>query len=788
MATERDPLLGTVFAERYRIERRLGSGGMGCVYAATQLSMSREVALKVLNPGLNDSKAAVQRFEREMKASSKVEHPNTIRVYDFGESADGRLFLAMEMLPGKTLHQVLCEAGVLDTGRLLRIAEQIARALGAAHSEGIIHRDLKPENVMLIDKYGERDQVRVLDFGIARFAEGGVEHGEPTLTRAGTLIGTPLYMSPEQALGKPVDHRSDLYALGVLLYQMSTGTVPFSAETPVRVLFMHANDEVKAPSSIAKGRVPARLEALILSLLAKSPDDRPQDAADVITALRSVGESATLIESDGLVHADSRLQSQTKISKARSAFHDPASQVPTSNSVRIDSDVDVLMQTAAAMPAARVAEIVVADEHPNVEDSGAMTYAHDQQAIEMAETGEIANVVLDTSLPTLESEMPFPLASSAAVSSAGGASALPQTPALTANPPPPQDTASITSSSAPTLAGSSAAPTTLASPQSPEGSGGQSTKIAIIVALALALVLIGAYVLSRSPTSTPTQNSATRPSDIKSADVTEHIAKPELPDPAIAARAALRAAHAKAGEPDAAERCSVTDAATIVVLTDAVTQMTGGRPRGRRPADKAAAKALAAIKGPQAKSAEVLANLARAKLLAGESDPSIITIAKSARISCPSMALAWEVEGTVHLLSMRAKVATEMLGKAVELAPSFQRARYNLGLAQLSSGLAAAALATFKEVQRREPKRPGVMTGIGQAHIGAKDYPKAIAALKEATSRAPKNASTWYLLGMAHKFSGDAAKAMQAWCVAAKLGHPRAGRKCPDAAGIPVPK
>ncbi len=787
MATERDPLLGTVFADRYRIERRLGAGGMGCVYVATQLSMSREVALKVLNPELSDSASAVQRFVREMKASSKVEHPNTIRVYDFGESSDGRLFLAMEMLPGKTLHQVLREAGALDTARLLRIGEQIARALGAAHAEGIVHRDLKPENVMLIDRYDERDQVRVLDFGIARFAESGVDD-EPALTRTGTLIGTPLYMSPEQALGKPVDHRSDLYSLGVLLYQMATGAVPFTATTPIRVLFMHAHDAPKPPSLIVKGRVPERLEALILGLLAKSPADRPQTAAEVIAAIKRVTESDTLVEADGMLRPAPRLHDATAMARAQAAHRDPGAQVPTARSVTVDPDADPLMQTAAAFSGGPVAELAA-----GLVDTGGATIAADQPGLSSQDTGVASRAVLDTQAATMEAPRPDvtlgtvrppasgPAAGAAAPTSAAPASAAPDV--------------TDTSSNNATATGVApvADPTAISAPAKTP-SGGSPIRLIAIIAIVAVLTVVAAlvFVLARGAGSPDSAATTTRDPTLvaASADATQSppAVVPVPPAAAEANRAGLRDARAAAGDPVTPEGCRVTDAGTVDSLIAAVQLLNGGRPRGKRPQDTEAVAKLAALQGDNAKAAETQATLARAKLVAGDSDPDIIGLTKAARAACPAMALAWEVEGTVHLLSMRAKVARELLAEAVTLAPGFQRARYNLGLAQLSSGDAAAALATFEEVRRREPQRPGVMTGIGQAHLGAKHYPEAVAALTEATRRAPKDAATWYVLGMAYKLKADPAEAQRAWCTAAKLGHPRAGRKCPEAAGIPVPK
>ncbi len=283
-------MVGQVIAGRYEIVRQLGAGAMGAVYQARQLSMDRMVALKLIHPHIASEEVA-RRFHREMKATSKIEHPNTIRVFDFGADPEsGQLFLAMEFLEGRPLSRVLDEAGALPVPRLVHIASQVVRALGAAHAEGIAHRDLKPDNIMLVDRYGESDVVKVLDFGIARFVEG--DESQVQMTHDGAVVGTPAYMSPEQAMGQVVDHRADFYSLGVMLYQMALGRLPFQAATLAAMLVAHATEKPPAPSQIAPGVVPPALEALILMLLAKSPAERPAAAADVLRALEGIAPAS----------------------------------------------------------------------------------------------------------------------------------------------------------------------------------------------------------------------------------------------------------------------------------------------------------------------------------------------------------------------------------------------------------------------------------------------------------------------------------------------------------------
>jgi hypothetical protein len=279
---------------------------MGVVYKAHQVHMDRWVALKVLPKRLVGDVASVQRFYREMKAATRVEHPNTVRIYDFGHTEDGELFLAMELLQGETLLELINREAPLPPKRIVHIGRQIAKALGAAHAAGIVHRDLKPENVFVLQLYGELDHVKVLDFGVARL-DSGVDDGTPTLTTTGQVVGTPYYMAPEQAMGKPAEPRSDLYSLGVVLYRMATGVVPFRESTPVMVLYQHVHSAPIPPRELHPECVPQALEDVILTLLEKRVDDRPPTAEAAIGLLDSAvtGEFGT-ISSPVLGEATSR--------------------------------------------------------------------------------------------------------------------------------------------------------------------------------------------------------------------------------------------------------------------------------------------------------------------------------------------------------------------------------------------------------------------------------------------------------------------------------------------------
>jgi serine/threonine-protein kinase len=289
LAMTRDLVGRTVAEGRYEIVRQIGQGGMGSVYLARQTAMDRQVALKLITAA--QSAEAVARFQREMKLTAKIEHPNTIRVYDFGE-IDGQLYLTMELLRGRSLREELDAAGRLPLERIVRIASQITRALQAAHGEGVVHRDLKPDNVMLNEQYGERDIVKVLDFGVAK----SIQDGQTSMTATGAVVGTPIYLSPEQAMGKPIDPRSDLYSLGIMLYEMACGRVPFTAPSVTGLLLAHVT-EPPAPLAQVAPDVHPGLAMLVDELLRKDPAGRPASAHHVearLDAIAGRGVDATL--------------------------------------------------------------------------------------------------------------------------------------------------------------------------------------------------------------------------------------------------------------------------------------------------------------------------------------------------------------------------------------------------------------------------------------------------------------------------------------------------------------
>jgi serine/threonine-protein kinase len=284
-------LVGSTLGERYRLLELIGEGGMGRVYRALQLATGQTVALKLLHPDVASDAQIVQRFQREAKLTTELTHPHIIKVVEFGE-LDGHLFLAMELLAGKSLASIIERRGGargrrLGVRRTLAIMAPVLDALEYAHGRGVVHRDLKPENIMVIPGRGlfGRDRVKLLDFGIAKLG-ARAQAKTQKLTQHGLVLGTPGYMSPEQAVGHEADVRSDLYSCGVMLYQMLTGQRPFEADSGVEVLVMHLNAPPRSLRAVARGAgIPASLDGVVLRALAKKPAERFQTAHELRHAL-----------------------------------------------------------------------------------------------------------------------------------------------------------------------------------------------------------------------------------------------------------------------------------------------------------------------------------------------------------------------------------------------------------------------------------------------------------------------------------------------------------------------
>jgi len=277
----RDQMAGRVVKGRYQIMSRLGEGGMGTVYLAEQVSIGRKVALKVLRGNYAMDDEFIERFRREARLAASLNHRNIVTVYDFDQGDDESLFIAMEYLDGEKLSDVIQRDGPLDMGRAVRLCLQFAEGLEAAHHAGVIHRDIKPDNIMVVGEEGA-ETIKLMDFGIARLRDVA---GTSRLTRPDVIMGTPAYMAPEQAEGKETSERTDIYALGIVLYEMLSGEVPFKATTPAAVLLKQIQ-EIPVPLRKLRREVPTEIERLVMQALEKKPERRQRDMRDLVQGLR----------------------------------------------------------------------------------------------------------------------------------------------------------------------------------------------------------------------------------------------------------------------------------------------------------------------------------------------------------------------------------------------------------------------------------------------------------------------------------------------------------------------
>lgn len=292
-----DALIGQILGEKYQIEEKIGAGGMCQVYRATQTLIGKTVALKVLRPQLAVDQQLVRRFEQEASTLGRLCHPHAINVFDFGFTQQDCPYLVMDFISGLTLNEVIRQEGHLPVARTNRLLGQICGALQAAHAEGIIHRDIKPENILISEADGE-DWATVVDFGVAKIQED-INHGV-ALTGEGIIIGTPRYMSPEQSEGKTIDIRSDIYSLGVVLYEMLAGEAPFTDNSSTRLLIKHIS-ELPPPLRQRRPDVSEEIEALVMRTLAKDPNTRPASALELSKAFEQV--STTLLHATPLPRA-----------------------------------------------------------------------------------------------------------------------------------------------------------------------------------------------------------------------------------------------------------------------------------------------------------------------------------------------------------------------------------------------------------------------------------------------------------------------------------------------------
>jgi serine/threonine-protein kinase len=351
-----DVLIGRVIAGKFSIDERLGAGAMGMVYRARQLALDRTVALKVLHRQFAADDDFASRFWGEAKVASRLDHPNSIRVIDFGQEPDGLLYLVMELVEGRNLFELISERGPLPPTSIVAVLSQVLAALAVAHDIAVVHRDLKPENIMIVhgksDDGQPIDLVKVCDFGIAKILDSAPapdRASRPKHSTSGLMVGTPAYMSPEQARGEKLDARSDLYSVGVVLYELLAGKVPFDGESLIAVALKHATETPVPPSSVAHG-VDPDLEAICLRAMSKKPMERFQDAREMRLALLSAASKPGFGgQATGLVVADPTRSTPRRYGSGKPTFSGVTPEVPASRAKRSRAWLAILVLPVASI-------------------------------------------------------------------------------------------------------------------------------------------------------------------------------------------------------------------------------------------------------------------------------------------------------------------------------------------------------------------------------------------------------------------------------------------------------
>jgi eukaryotic-like serine/threonine-protein kinase len=706
----------------YRIESVLGSGGMGDVYRGTHEILGRAVAIKTLRPEIAADASMLKRFFDEARVVNTIRHENIVEVTDLVSEPGGRSYMVMELLEGCTLSEAIRQAGRVPPERAVRIAAQIAGAIAAAHKKGVIHRDLKPDNVFLIRRAGTADYVKILDFGIARLRP---ELGGIGATRTGALIGTPAYMSPEQAEGKPVGNSADIYALGVILFHMLTGRLPFEGTSMHMVMYGHTHQEPPRLRELCP-EVPAALAELVAQALAKKPAERPSSMVEMRAGLyRALGLEPADVAGDAA-------EAPVEHAAGASMWSGPT--------------VDATSQAGA--------------EAPGAAGHGSADPAKAVQATALARPGKRA--LPPSHAPRASVDQAARSIPGRAISDTG----------VHSTPAPPS------SSTRPLRA-------RIATPQPMPSQIVNSPKKRLGVWIGAVIATVGAGALSfalvRASNTDGSISGAADSAVVADRDgaILPEAALGQAPagqDPGEP-RQRLDQMVAEHGEPAAPQPCQTRDPDLLARLVSAAGKLAQGGPGSERPQDTEAVRVLS---GPAPDQAEYWYWLAKARLYAGADRESIIDATERATKLCDAYAAAYSVAGTAEFRAKDATAAESLYRRALELDKGFHTARYNLGLVQLERGRIAEGIDTFTHVIARDPGRADALVARGQAHLMARDPGSAVRDLERAIRIDPQSATGFWLLAHAYSALNQREDARRALCAAGRLGHAEAAGQCDE--------
>ncbi len=791
----------------YRIESRLGEGGMGEVYRALHVNLERPVAIKTLRPEVAANRDMLERFFAEARATNLIRHENIIECTDLVREPNGRSYIVMELLEGRTLSQAIRDSGRIEARRTVIIAAQAADALYAAHQKGIVHRDLKPDNIFLIRRMGSDDYVKVLDFGVASLMPN---LGEVRKTATGAIIGTPAYMSPEQVMGQKVTPAADIYALGVILFHMLTGRLPFDGATLPVMMMAHVSE---APPSLAElaPSIPAALVDIVARALAKEPAARIPDMGTMRTALlASVGmKDIALPESKietvpyGPGNSPFDHGSTYGMDQRAPATADtggtvvgvPTAQTGPQPSRRTQTRVKVAQQTGPRVGPQTTSQTGPQSNQQTGPQSNPQPVGHHSapsnpsthaanaalaQEISQAttppeETRRLGRPIARPAVPS----QPHPAAIDAGIDTAGvGSSDFHDQSAVER---PPTDTAgNIDHTGNADTAGN-----TGNTDRDDRRPGRLPWILVALASVSLAAIAAWATISFRSQSSDggATDQVVEHGIGQHGVQIDANVFATDESDRSTASAEEARALRQRFDrvrsphrEPAAPSACQSQMPEVLHRLTRTAELLIDGAPDGQRPQDLEAVRILSATTSTEA---EHWYWLAKARLFAKSEASMVVDAARRALELCDKYAAPYNVIGSA-LFRDDPEKAIAAYRNALNIDASFAIARYNLALALLQQGQVRESLTALDEVLSTQPDDTDALLARGQAHLMARQSKQAVTDLERVIASDPERAIAHWLLSQAYKRVDRDRDARDALCRAGELGHEQAAEMCSE--------